>query len=94
MHYDVTIHDVTAIINQICTAYRNSLLNSPGIYLFQASSIGLDSWVWREVKEREKKKRREIPEDIPLPYPLSIFPAHIFLHRPHNELTPVIGWAK
>ena len=26
MHYDVTLHDVTAIINQIYTAFRNSLL--------------------------------------------------------------------
>ena len=39
MHYDVTLHDVTAIINQIYTAYRNSLLSPSGFYLFQVRSM-------------------------------------------------------
>ena len=43
MHYDVTLHDVTAIINQIYTAYRNSLLSPSGFYLFQVCSMRSDS---------------------------------------------------
>ena len=87
MHYDVTLHDVTAIINQIYTAYRNSLLSPSGFYLFQVRPMRSDSWVWREVKEREEKniKKGDTREPIPtLPPPL--FPAHIFLilSRPHN----------
>ena len=70
MHHDVTLNDVTANINQ---RYSNSLLSPSGFYLFQAHSMRSDSWVWREVKEREEK-------------PHAIFPAHIFLivPRPHN----------
>ena len=43
MHYDVTLHDVTAIINQIYTAYRNSLLSPLGFYLLQVRSMRSDS---------------------------------------------------
>ena len=43
MHYDVTLHDVTAIINQIYTAYRNSLLSPSGFYMFQVRSVRSDS---------------------------------------------------
>ena len=39
MHYDVTLHDVTAIINQIYTAYCNSLVSPSGFYLFQVRSM-------------------------------------------------------
>ena len=88
MHYDVTLHDVTAIINQIYTTYRNSLLSPSGFYLFQVRSMRSDSWVWREVKERERgKKFKEGDTRGPiLTLPLAIFPAHIFLilPRPHN----------
>ena len=74
MHYDVTLHDVTAIINQIYTAYRNSLLSHSGFYLFQVRSMRSESWVWREVKEREEKiLRKEIREDQSLPYPSLFF---------------------
>ena len=74
MHYDVTLHDVTAIINQIYTAYRNSLLSPSGFYLFQVRSMRSDSWVWREVKEREKKiLRKEIRENQSLSYPSLFF---------------------
>ena len=73
MHYDVTLHDITTIISQIYTAYRNSLFIYFLFYVFQVRSMRSDSWVWREVKEREEK-------------PHAIFPAHIFLivPRPHN----------
>ena len=87
MHYDVTLHDVTAIINQIYTAYRNSLLSHSGFYLFQVRSMRSDSWVWREVKEREEKNIKEGDTRGPIPtLPHAIFAAHIFLvvHRPHN----------
>ena len=94
MHHDVTLNDVTANINQ---RYSNSLLSPSGVYLFQAGTKRSDSWVWREVmiKEREEKKiiRGEIREDHPLPYPLAIFPAHIFLCRPHN-LSQRLEWAR
>ena len=93
MHHDVTLNDVTANINQ---RYSNSLLSPSGVYLFQAGNKRSDSWVWGEVmiKEREEKKiiRGEIREDHPLPYPLAIFPAHIFLCRPHN-LSQRLEWA-
>ena len=93
MHYDVTLHDVTANTNQIYVAYRNSLLSPSRVYLFQAGSMRSDSWVWREVKQREEKIiRREIREDHPLTYLLATFPAHIFLRRPpQSELTPGMG---
>ena len=87
MHYDVTLHDVTAIINQIYTAYCNSLLSPSGFYLFQVRSMRSDSWVWREVKEREKKNIKEGDTRGPIPtLPHAIFAAHIFLivPRPHN----------
>ena len=87
MHYDVTLHDVTAIINQIYTAYRNSLLSPSGFYLFQVRYMRSDSWVWREVKEREKKNIKEGDTRGPIPtLPHAIFAAHIFLivPRPHN----------
>ena len=94
MHHDVTLNDVTANINQ---RYSNSLLSPSGVYLFQAGTKRSDSWVWREVmiKEREEKKiiRGEIREDHPLPYPLAIFPAHIFWCRPHNQ-SQRLEWAR
>ena len=64
-----------------------SLLSPSGVYLFQARFMHSDSWVWREVKKREEKKR-EIWDDHPLPpyptLPLAIVPAGIFLRRPHD----------
>ena len=42
-----------------------------------------DSWVWREVKKREEKKEGDTRGPPPT-LPLAIFPAHIFLRRPHN----------
>ena len=46
-----------------------------------------DSWVWREVKEREKKNIKEGDTRGPIPtLTHAIFVAHIFLivPRPHN----------
>ena len=77
---DVTLHDVTAIINQIYTAYS-------GFYLFQVRSMRSDSWVWRKVKGREEKNIKEGDTRGPIPtLPHAIFAAHIFLivPRPHN----------
>ena len=87
MHYDVTLHDLTTIISQIYTAYRNSLFIYFLFYLFQVRSMRSDSWVWREVKEREEKNIKEGDTRGPIPtLPHAIFPAHIFLivPRPHN----------
>ena len=92
MHHDVTLNDVTANINQ---RYCNSLLSPSGVYLFQAGTKRSDSWVWREVmiKEREDKGGGRYERTPPLPYPLAIFPAHIFLCRPHN-LSQCLEWAR
>ena len=68
IHYDVILHDVTAIINRMYIAYRNSLSSPSGIYLFQTGSRRSDSWVWREVKVWEEKiTKREVRKDHTLP---------------------------
>ena len=89
MHYDVTLHDVTAIINQIYTAYRNSLLSPSGFYLFQVRSMRSDSWV----RAREKNFEEGDTREPILTLPLALFPAHIFLilPRPHN-LSQRLEW--
>ena len=82
MHHDVTLNDVTANINQ---RYSNSLLIEAPRGFIYFKHIPCVQIVECGVKSKsEGKKRREIREDHPLPYPLAIFPAHIFLRRPHN----------
>ena len=43
MYYDVTLHDITTIISQIYTAYRNSLFIYFLFYVFQVRSMRSDS---------------------------------------------------
>ena len=90
MHRDVTLNDVTVNINQW---YSNYLLSPSGLYLFQAGSMRSDSWVWREVIEREEKNNEKGDTRGPLPTLSSRYfsYSHLFAPFPQSELTPGIG---
>ena len=85
---DVTLNDVTANINQ---RYSNSLLSPSGFYLFQAHSMRSASWVWREVKKREKKKEGDTRGPPPTLPSRNFSCSHLFAPSPQPELTPAIG---
>ena len=68
--------------DELLPALRKTKFLLPRSLLFRRQNSSVKSFL--DQSKSERKKRREIREDHPLPYPLAIFPAHIFLRRPHN----------